>query len=130
MSFPEALRAALDERGMSASDLARKVWGNETNRHNAARNRQLVSHYLQGTMRPQIGTVTRIARALDKPVDELASAAGRAAPHRPEDKSAAMRVPDNHLRLVAAPEAGKVRLQVNRVVDQRTALKIFDMLSA
>jgi transcriptional regulator with XRE-family HTH domain len=125
-SFASALARALDRRGMTASDLARKVWGNEAAK-SGARNRQLISQYLAGQVLPQNGTIARLAEALEIPVSELT---GSVLPlpaipgSRPGRNTAG-----GNLSLVAVAEAGKVRLQVNKVIDHQTALKIFDMLS-
>jgi transcriptional regulator with XRE-family HTH domain len=127
-SFAFALARALERRGMTASDLARKVWGNEATK-SGAKNRQLISQYLAGQVLPQSGTIARLAEALEIPVSELTGSVSPL-PAIPGSRPGRNTAGTGNLSLTLVAEAGKVRLQVNRVIDQQTALKIFDMLSA
>jgi transcriptional regulator with XRE-family HTH domain len=138
-SFAFALARALSARGMTASALARKVWGNEAAK-SGAKNRQLISQYLLGQVLPRNGTIARLAEALEIPVSELTgsvsavpaipSPAPGSSPGVTRGSRPGRNTAGGNLSLIAVAEAGKVRLQVNRVIDQQTALKIFDMLSA
>jgi transcriptional regulator with XRE-family HTH domain len=111
--FATTLRRALDERGITASDLARRIWGSEDNGA-GARNRQSVCQYLAGKTRPKLATVERIAAALQMPLVELVPSLG------PPDK----------VSVEASFENDKVRLRIDRSVDAATAVKILGILSA
>lgn len=61
--FRQALARLMHERGMSASDLARKIWGATTDSrgYSVARNRDRLTHYLAGTGYPSAPVVQKIA---------------------------------------------------------------------
>lgn len=71
--FASRLQAELDRRGLSASDLARKVWGERTDKrgYTVARNRDRVSEYLNGRAIPASGNLVKIAGALGISPDAL-----------------------------------------------------------
>jgi transcriptional regulator with XRE-family HTH domain len=72
--FAEALRAAMLRKDISASDLAREVWGTTRDKrgYEVARNRDRIGHYLNGTSYPEPANLELLAKALDVPVEELA----------------------------------------------------------
>ena len=74
--FAKALHQALIEANMSASDLARIVWGTRTDNrgYEVARNRGRVSQYLGGFSLPEPRTLARIAEAVGKTTNELTGA--------------------------------------------------------
>jgi transcriptional regulator with XRE-family HTH domain len=61
--FRQALARLMHERGMSASDLARKIWGatQDSRGYSVARNRDRLTHYLAGTGYPSAPVVQKIA---------------------------------------------------------------------
>ena len=120
--FADNLKQALLARGMTASDLARRIWGDEPDRLKGnwqrARSRQRIAKYLNGQVKPKKSTVALIAETLELPVEQLTGAAP------------GLWSRDGNLTLIAVAEPGKVRLRVNQIVDQHTALTIFEILSA
>jgi transcriptional regulator with XRE-family HTH domain len=127
-SFPEALRQAMAERELSANELARRIWGDTIDARGQpiGRNASEISKYLRGRQHPSVVTIKRLADAIGVPVERLINA-GREAPF---GNKPVYRLKSDDLRLVAVDEPGLVRLQVNRVLDQATAMKIFGILSA
>lgn len=72
--FADRLMAAmLNAGGVSASELARRVWGTikDTRGYDVPRNRDRVGHYLRGTSHPNAANLAKIATALNVPVTEL-----------------------------------------------------------
>lgn len=112
-TFATLLRRALDERDITASDLARRIWGNEGSAGNGARNRQLISHYLNGKMRPKLSSIEQIATALQMPVSAFLPSLG-----------------GHKMSVEASLEDDQVRLKIDRSVDAATAMKIIEILSA
>lgn len=126
--FAAVLKRAMDDRGLSGSELARRVWGTQRDvrGYEVAKNRASVSQYLSGAMHPSPATLKKIADVLALPVSDLTASA--AAPEQKPEPPAS-RLPEDDLRLSAVSTPGKVRLRVNRVIDRPLALKIFEMLS-
>ena len=112
-SFATILKRALHERDITASDLARRIWG-EGDERNGARNRQIISLYLAGKTQPRLATQERIAAAFQMPVADL---------------EPSLALPDK-LSIEADSLDDKVMLRINRRVDHATAMKIIGMLSA
>lgn len=72
-AFGNRLAAALQERGMNYSDLARLVFGEDINAQGypVARNRQSIGRYVSGQQMPDRQTRERIAAALHMPYGAL-----------------------------------------------------------
>lgn len=84
--FAEALRAAMDRKGLTASDLARLTWGSTTDSrgYSVAKGRDRIGHYLSGASFPNPGNLDELARALDVTPEDLAGAFTGANPgHNP-----------------------------------------------
>lgn len=128
--FAIALRAAMNEAKVSASDLARIVWGSTTDKrgYSVARNRDRIGHYLSGTSYPEPENLQKIADALDVPVDDLAST--RPPPvERPRRSLASNTVSTGELILTSLPaQPTKTRLQVDRVLHWEIAEQIHRIL--
>lgn len=112
-TFATILKRALHEREITASELARRIWGSDDER-NGAKNRQIISQYLNGKTQPRFATMERIAAALQIPVADL---------------EPSLLLPDK-LSIEAGADDDKVMLRINRRVDHATAVKIIEMLSA
>jgi transcriptional regulator with XRE-family HTH domain len=71
--FGKKLAEAMRHKGLSASDLARAVWGEKKDARGypVARNRDRISHYLKGAQMPTPENLTKIANALEVELDEL-----------------------------------------------------------
>jgi transcriptional regulator with XRE-family HTH domain len=66
-SFRTNLARAMEAKGMSASQLAKAIWGTITDSRGieVARNRDRMTHYLAGASYPSPPTLTKMAQALD-----------------------------------------------------------------
>jgi len=71
--FAARLRDIMNKKGLSASDLARSIWGDVTNDrgYTVARNRDRVGKYLRGHSIPDTKNLLAISRALDVAPDDL-----------------------------------------------------------
>ena len=75
-TFAKLLHDAMQAKKMSASDLARAVWGTmrDNRGYEVAKGRDRIGHYLAGTSRPESANLSKIAKALDMPVKTLSDA--------------------------------------------------------
>jgi|SRR5215469_825154 len=75
-TFAETLRALMLKNKMSASDLAREVFGTIKNNkgYKVARNRDRIGHYLAGTSFPEKENLIKIAKALNVAPEVLTKA--------------------------------------------------------
>lgn len=130
----------MNKKGMSASDVAREIWGDTTDRrgYSVAKNRDKIGLYLAATAYPDDETMNSIARALDVPVEELAgkmvqeNSVSATAPGatlwinnpgpRPTRSSGPSLTP-------AAGRPGMVRIQVDQIIDWRLAMRVFSELN-
>lgn len=82
--FGAHLQRLLDERGLSQSDFAAKVWGRKTNEagHSEALGRDRISAYVNGRSLPGPKFLAQMARALDMSLEEFAPSIAGAAAHR------------------------------------------------
>lgn len=73
--FANKLRELMLEKRITASELARKVWGTtKDNRgYEVARNRDRIGHYLSGKSYPERENLNKIAKVLGVTFEELAS---------------------------------------------------------
>ena len=71
--FTEALRSAMLKQKLSASEVARRVWGpaTDTRGYTVAKNRDRIGHYLAGTSYPEPENLVKLAEALNLPVEDL-----------------------------------------------------------
>ena len=75
IEFAQKLRTAMDQAGLTASDLARRIWGDApptTKGYVSAKNRDRISKYLAGKVVPEAATLTLIAEALHVSEKDLA----------------------------------------------------------
>jgi len=74
LAFAAALRAAMHRHGLSASEVARRVWGvtTDTRGYPVAKNRDRIGHYLRGTSYPEPENLVKLADVIGVPVAELA----------------------------------------------------------
>jgi transcriptional regulator with XRE-family HTH domain len=73
-SFGKRLQNQLDNKGMSYSDLARRVWGTTTTTKGnpVARNRDRIAVYAKGQQWPNSANLKKIADALGMTIQDLA----------------------------------------------------------
>ena len=76
MTFGDLLREQMQAKKISASNLARAVWGTTTDYrgHTVARGRDRIGHYLSGASFPKKENLIKIATALNTPVKTLEAA--------------------------------------------------------
>jgi transcriptional regulator with XRE-family HTH domain len=75
-TFADTLRALMLKQRISASDLARSVWGTTTDKrgYEVARNRDRIGHYLSGASYPGKENLAKIAKALSVKLEVLEKA--------------------------------------------------------
>lgn len=129
--FSEKLCAAMTQAGLSASRVARRIWGEEKNHRGvaAAKNRDRVGLYKKGLSYPQPETMKKLADAIGIPVEELV-------PPRPRErqpragvarKPAAAERSAERLPLLTInqlPGQQHARLQMDQIVPLKLALDI------
>jgi hypothetical protein len=120
--FARRLHEFMARKGMSQSDLARAVWGKDTDTrgYEVAKNRDRISSYLRGRSIPEPANMKTIADKLGVTVaelapDVLASVVDRAHP------AVSMSMVAGH--------SDKTHLQVNKLVPMAVAAKIIALLS-
>jgi transcriptional regulator with XRE-family HTH domain len=120
--FSRRLYKALLDRQMSASDLAREVWGTYTDKrgYDVARNRDRISQYLKGQSLPEQRNLVRIAEILGMKPEDLA----------PEIAGSIVERENPEIAMTAiAGHTDKVLLRVHKLVPLPLAAKIIQMLS-
>jgi len=72
-TFANTLRELMLEKRISASDLAREVWGTTKDKrgYDVARNRDRIGHYLSGKSYPGRDNLQKIAKVLGVKIDVL-----------------------------------------------------------
>lgn len=127
--FAKRLGKTLDARQMSASDLARAIWGDivsvdkNGNEANAARNRDRISVYLSGRGFPNRKNLAKMAAALSVKVEDLAPDLASSAPVIP---SSALLC--DELSLVMLKD-NKAVLKINKVIPQSKAMEILNIIT-
>lgn len=108
------------DQGLSQADLARKIWGSQTDPrgYEVARNRDRISTYLRGVSMPSPENLKQLADALGVTPDDLLPGSGAS----PVDQAS----PPVSIEVVAG--MGKVYLRVNMTVDMATAMKVAGVL--
>jgi hypothetical protein len=81
-SFVDALSAAMAKHNLTASDLARAVWGTtkDTRGYEVAKGRDRIGYFLRGVHFPDQKNLQKLARAVGLTVEELARGTSYAAP--------------------------------------------------
>jgi len=127
--FASALRAAMLEQKLSASEVARRVWGTttDTRGYTVASNRDRIGHYLAGASYPEPENLAKLAEALNLPIEDLAVdkpvfVAGGGASYR------GGRQPGDIQMTVLADQPNKARLVFDRVLDFETAMRLLQMI--
>lgn len=122
-TFAKRLHDLRLERGLSKSDLAKKIWGTMTDGrgYEVARNRDRISVWESGRAMPTSDNLEQLATALGVPVSELAPdlvSAGMASERRP---AISMTMVEGR------PDT--VRLVVNTLTSLATAAEVIRLLS-
>ena len=124
--FARRLHKIIVDRGISPSDLARKVWGsidqvdNKTGRVvNAARNRDRISVYLKGKGFPDPKNLAKIAKALNVEPMDLAPDIATAAIER--------EVPEMNMTMIAGHE-DKALLRINKLMPVDVAIEVMRLI--
>ena len=122
-SFAHKLHAAMARNRMSASDLARAIWGSTVTNtgHNAARNRDRISAYLSGRSTPEQANLEALAKALNMTAEELAPDLTASAVDRAN--------PELAMTMIAG-RADLVHLKVDKLVPLEVASQVVSLISA
>lgn len=122
--FSTRLYELRTERGMSMSDLARKIWGTVTDSrgYEVPRNKDRISRWERGDQVPERENLARLAEALDTTVEDLAP--DLTAKNIDNQPSPALSM------TMIAGHPDKVHLIVNTLCSLDVAAKIVAMLSA
>jgi transcriptional regulator with XRE-family HTH domain len=114
----------MTQAGLSASQLARQIWGTEKTRRGAAKNRDRVGAYMKGLAYPNPASLKKLADAIGIPVVELAPPARKRSPPKTVTLPA-----EGPLSINMLP-AGQARLQIDRVMPLKLALEIAQQIDA
>jgi transcriptional regulator with XRE-family HTH domain len=122
-SFAHKLHAAMARNRMSASDLARAIWGSTVTNtgHNAARNRDRISAYLSGRSTPEQANLEALAKALNTTAEELAPDLAASAIDRAN--------PELAMTMIAG-RPDLVHLKVDKLVSLEVASQVVALMSA
>lgn len=118
-AFGRRLKSLLDQKGMNYSDLARAVWGTTTTKEGyaAAKNRDRISCYVNGTAFPRAPILKKIADVLGVQITDLAPNYGMVDDENPE------------WSLIKCAGQDKVLLRINKLMDSRRAAQIAALLT-
>lgn len=121
--FARRLHAAMVNKGLSNSDLARAVWGEttDTKGYKVARNRDRIAVYLKGAGMPEAGTLHKLAEVLGVPKEQLAPSVTAAVVDRERPEFAMTMVPG---------QSGRVHLQMNMLVPLTLAVEVSKLIEA
>ena len=128
LAFALALRQAMLDKKLSASEVARRVWGISKDKrgYEVARNRDRIGHYLAGTSYPEPENLTKLAEAIGVGVEDLAIES-RPRPAAREPRGIAGQAAD--LQVTALPgQPDKLYIQVSRVLSWDTATRIMQLI--
>lgn len=120
--FARRLHSIMLDKGLSQSELARKIWGSTTDHrgYEVAKNRDRISVYLAGRTIPDPKNLKLLADALDVEIKELA----------PELVASA--VERDHPEIAVAAVAGHPEsavLRINTIVPMDVAVRVMALLS-
>jgi len=127
-AFAARLREAMSAQNLSASEVARRMWGETQDRQGrrSARNRDRISRYMAATSYPEPDNLARLAAAVGVPAAELAVTKPAPSAERPGPRG---RFSGGDLLLTSVPGyRGLFRLQVDRLVPSKLALQIAQLL--
>lgn len=121
-TFAENLRKARVDRGLSASELAREIWGTtvDSRGYKVAKNRDRISVWESGKSVPEPHSLQKLSDVLGIPIEELAPGLTMDAIDRAP--------PQIHFHMVAGG-TGMVHLQVNTLCSLETAVAVAGLLA-
>jgi transcriptional regulator with XRE-family HTH domain len=126
-SFADLLRQLMLEKRITASDLARAIWGTtkDYRGYDVARGRDRIGHYLAGNSFPEKENLTKIAKALGTNYERLAKT-------QPAPTVRQARDPKDPLLTIysTGPNAGKAHLVVKVDLSLKAAMAIIEMIKA
>lgn len=137
LAFAETLRTAMQEKGLNASDVARKVWGEikDSRGYLVARNRDRIGYYLAGVSFPEDENLRKLADAVGLSYEKLAMTKPPSGPAGASvglegSAYAARRGTLNTQLDIPNNRPGYATLTLKREMRLDTALKIIAMLKA
>jgi hypothetical protein len=143
--FVDALWLAMKTGDLSASAVARRVWGTTKDKrgYDVARNRDRIGSYLSGASYPEPENLRRLADAVGVPVEELALKGPRPArasssygpgPHHLGSfhmgSRASRSIPmESDLHLASVPgQPEKYRIRLDQILDKDLCRQILDLI--
>jgi hypothetical protein len=133
LPFANALRAAMMKAKLSASEVARRVWGTtkDTRGYEVAKGRDRIGHYLGGLSYPEPGNLAKLARAVGVPTEEL-TLERRPPPVVREPRGVRETIneltPEDIRIVFIGGDPSAVRLVMNQVTHWKIAQKIIALL--
>lgn len=114
--FARRLHAAMTNKGMNNSDLARALWGEttDTKGYKVAKNRDRIAVYLRGEGLPAPATLHKMADVLDVPKEEL----------MPEIATPNIDRSHPEFAMKMLGNTNRVQLQINAIVPLSVAVEI------
>jgi transcriptional regulator with XRE-family HTH domain len=121
-NFSRRLHEIMIEKGLSQSDLARKIWGTIENNqgYTVAKNRDRISVWLRGEVIPDARNMKMLAEALDTELEDLAPDIMAATVDRES--------PEISMNMIAG-HSDKVHLHINKLLPFVLASKIVQMIA-
>lgn len=119
----------MSRNDLSASEIARRIWGTTKDRrgYDVARNRDRIGHYLSGNSYPEPDNLAKLAEALGVAIEDIAMPEGDNP--GPRSRAGAHSAAAGGIHLIPVPDdPGKMRLQIDRIVDLRRVPAIIRLL--
>jgi hypothetical protein len=133
LPFANALRAAMLKSKLSASEVARRVWGTtkDSRGYEVAKGRDRIGHYLGGLSYPEPGNLAKLAKAVGVSQEEL-TLERRPPPVVREPRGVRETIeqltPEDIQIVFIGGDPSNVRLVMNQVTHWKIAQKIIALL--
>lgn len=127
LHFANALREAMQRENLTASDVARRVWGTtkDGRGYEVARNRDRIGRYLRGESYPEQENLQRLAEAVGMSVDDLTESPVGEIQAVPRTRH----VPGHLLQLtLVTHRPNMMRLQVDRYVGLQHYKQVVELM--
>jgi transcriptional regulator with XRE-family HTH domain len=129
-AFARRLFELMAERGLSQSDLARKIWGEtkDTKGYPVARNRDRIGNYLRGRSYPEQANLKLLAEALEVSVEDIIPGANL--PPVDQQGLKSTRTPDVTVETLPskAGEPAQALLTVRKVLPMSVVVQVLGLI--
>lgn len=125
LAFARTLKNAMDGKQMTASDLARAIWGSSPDPRGfmVAKNRDRIGTYLSGTGYPSKETLPKLAAALGLSVDDLPVPRRSSSPREFHGSS-------DVTFMMLADHPGICSIRITKLLPIEVGLKIIDLINS